>query len=246
MKKFIAVILSATTIFTCGTNVFADEVKAIQINQSMEIKNAKKNAITSPEQISSDNAQKVFINEKPVEIEEGIVVYENRVFLPVRELAEALGLSVDYNQQEKIVILDDGKIQLPVNQNKAVVNGNIVAVDNENVKIGTIVINDKTYLPLRFVSESLGYNVNYLQDKKEVYINTAQASDAVVLDTAQAVEAYKQIAEANKNIKNATSDINAKFEFNMSDDTNNMNMKMDMVGTTKMDIKDKVNMYSEY
>ena len=55
MKKFIAIILSATTIFTCSTSVFADDTRTIEITQSMEIKNAKKNTITSPQDLSTDN-----------------------------------------------------------------------------------------------------------------------------------------------------------------------------------------------
>ena len=159
MKKFIAIILSATTIFTCSTSVFADDTRTIEITQSMEIKNAKKNTITSPQDLSTDNSQKLFVNDQQVEIKDGSVVYENRLFLPVRELGQALGLEVGYVEKEKIVALDNGKIQLPVNQNKAVVDGNIVSIDKENDKVGTIVLNDKTYLPIRFVSESLRYKV---------------------------------------------------------------------------------------
>ena len=256
MKKFIAIILSATTIFTCSTSVFADDTRTIEITQSMEIKNAKKNTITSPQDLSTDNSQKIFVNDQQVEIKDGSVVYENRLFLPVRELGQALGLEVGYVEKEKIVALDNGKIQLPVNQNKAVVDGNIVSIDKENDKVGTIVLNDKTYLPIRFVSESLGYKVEYVSDKKEVYINTnttvttdtntqTQSSNTTQLDKNQAVEEYKKLSEANENVKNATVDTNAEMNFSMSDGTESLNMKMDMVGTIKMDISDKVNMYSE-
>lgn len=256
MKKFIAIILSATTIFTCSTSVFADDTRTIEITQSMEIKNAKKNTITSPQDLSTDNSQKLFVNDQQVEIKDGSVVYENRLFLPVRELGQALGLEVGYVEKEKIVALDNGKIQLPVNQNKAVVDGNIVSIDKENDKVGTIVLNDKTYLPIRFVSESLGYKVEYVSDKKEVYINTnttvttdtntqTQSSNTTQLDKNQAVEEYKKLSEANENVKNATVDTNAEMNFSMSDGTESLNMKMDMVGTIKMDISDKVNMYSE-
>ena len=252
MKKFIAIILSATTIFTCSTSVFADDTRTIEITQSMEIKNAKKNTITSPQDLSTDNSQKLFVNDKQIEIKDGSVVYENRLFLPVRELGQALGLEVGYVEKEKIVALDNGKIQLPVNQNKAVVDGNIVSIDKENDKVGTIVLNDRTYLPIRFVSESLGYEVEYVSDKKEVYINTNTTStntqtqtSNTTLDQTQAVEEYKKLSEANENVKNATVDTNAEMNFSMSDGTESLNMKMDMVGTIKMDISDKVNMYSE-
>ncbi len=253
MKKFIAIILSATTIFTCNTSVFADDTKTIEIAQSMEIKNAKKNTITSPQDASTDNSQKLFINDKQIEIKDGSIVYQDRLFLPVRELGEALGLEVEYVEKEKIVVLDNGKIQLPVNQNKAVVNGSILAIDKENDKVGTIVINNRTYLPLRFVSESLGYEVEYVSDSKEVYIksdtininNETQTTTTTVLDKSQALEEYKKLYETNQNIKNSTVDTNANINFNMSDGTDSINMKMNLVGTTKVDISDKVSMYFE-
>ena len=253
MKKFIAIILSATTIFSCSTSVFADQTKTIEITQAMEIKNAKKNRIQSPTEILADNNQKVFVNDKQVELKEGSIVYENRLYLPVREIGDALGLEVGYVSEQKIVALDGGKIQLPVNENKAVVNGQIVAIDKENDKVGTIVVKDKTYLPVRFISENLGYNVSYDASSKVTHIktgdntnnNTTQNEGVTKLDKAQAVEAYKQLSEASNNIKNATVDSTGKMNFTMSDGTNSLSMKMDILSTITMDIKDKVSMYME-
>ena len=253
MKKFIAIILSATTIFSCSTSVFADQTKTIEITQAMEIKEAKKNRIQSPTEILADNNQKVFVNDKQVELKEGSIVYENRLYLPVREIGDALGLEVGYVSEQKIVALDGGKIQLPVNENKAVVNGKIVAIDKENDKVGTIVVKDKTYLPVRFISENLGYNVSYDANSKVTHIktnanannNTTQSEGVTKLDKAQAVEAYKQLSEASNNIKNATIDTTGKMNFTMSDGTDSLSMKMDIVNTTTIDMKDKVSMYTE-
>ena len=164
-----------------------------------------------------------------------------------------MGLEVGYVEEQKIVTLNGGKIQLPINQNKAVVNGTILAVDKENDKVGTIVVKNKTYLPLRFISESLGYSVDYNSQNGQINIKTSatsnttekMATNETKLDKDKAVEAYKEIYKASANIKNATIDMNGDINFVMQEGQDKIGMKMNIVGTTSFDKADKVNMYSE-
>lgn len=253
MKKFIAVLLSATTIFTYSTSVFADQSKTIEISQSMEIKNAKKNRIEAPKNVLLDNTKSVFIDDKQIELKEGSIVYEDRIFLPIREISDALGLEVGYVEEQKIVTLNGGKIQLPINQNKAVVNGKILAIDKENDKVGTIVVKNKTYLPLRFISESIGYSVDYNSNSGQINIkasatsNTTEkmATNETKLDKDKAVEAYKEIYKVSENIKNATIDMNGDINFVMQEGQDKIDMKINISGTTSFDKADKVSMYSD-
>ncbi len=243
MKKFIAIVLSTITVMTSSTSVFADE-KDMSMTQIMQIKNVKKNRIYSPTQISLDKTKKIFINGSEIQAKEGTILYENRLFLPVREIGNYLGLDVNYLEKEKVVVLDNGKIKLPVNENKAVVNGEILSVDKENDKVGTIVVNSKTYLPLRFISESLGYNIEYNKENKEIHIDTKK-EDLIKLDKNQAVDAYNKIQEFSSNIKNFTLDLDGKVDTLISDGQDKLNMNMKINSISYSDIKDKYAMYTE-
>lgn len=250
MKKSIAILLSVFSISSFNVNVFAEEM-SIEFNKVIEIKEAKKNRIQLPINILPDDKQIIKVDDKQLELKDKPLVYENRLYLPVRDLGEALGIDIEYDNIQKVVSLDNGKILLPVNENKAVVNGQIVAIDKDNEKVGTISLNGKTYLPLSFIAENFTYSVHYEPNTKTTSISTtnsqsSQANNEIVkLDKNQAVEIYKQLSEVSENIKNATVDTIMKANVIMNDGTNNLSMNVDAQSTSFVDIKDKVNLYAE-
>ena len=133
MKKFIATILSSTMIFTAGTSVFANDVN---ITDALKIQANKTNLVREKSNVLvSNNIPNILVNGKELKINEGELLYENNKFIPIRELADTLGLKLDYIPESKIVVLDNGKIQLPIDNNKASVNGKIVSIDENNEKI---------------------------------------------------------------------------------------------------------------
>lgn len=244
MKKFIATILSSTMIFTAGTSVFANDVN---ITDALKIQANKTNLVREKSNVLvSNNIPNILVNGKELKINEGELLYENNKFIPIRELADTLGLKLDYIPESKIVVLDNGKIQLPIDNNKASVNGKIVSIDENNEKICTLIVNNKSYIPVNFVNNVLGYNVQYNEETQKVEENKEQSQNGVIqLNKSQALEAYKKISEVSQNIKNATIDMNGKIKLNMSDGTDNLDMIMDLTGTVMTDIGDKVQMYSK-
>lgn len=89
----------------------------------------------------------------------GIINKKNISFVPLRYLAERLDAEVKWVQKTKqITIIDDvtgGKVILNVGSNKAKVNGKVMNLPEAPFidKDGT------TYIPLRFIAESLGATV---------------------------------------------------------------------------------------
>jgi len=86
------------------------------------------------------------------------VLVDNRALVPIRAIAEQLGGDVSYDSSTGTVqILTAGSnVKLTLNSTTAEVNGNLVSLD-----VPAQIINDRTLVPLRFVGESLGANVNY-------------------------------------------------------------------------------------
>ena len=92
-----------------------------------------------------------------------------RTMMPVRFIAEGLKSEVEWNAEDRVVCINkgDNNIQLTIGSNIAIVN-------NESIKLDTeaIIHENRTYVPLRFVSEALGAEVDWDNKTKTVIINS--------------------------------------------------------------------------
>ena len=87
--------------------------------------------------------------------------------LPIRFIAEALGAKVEWIEEtETVKITADGiDITIKVGEEKTTVNGKEIALDSPS-----FIENDRTYLPLRFVSENLGATVEWNEAEQKVTV----------------------------------------------------------------------------
>lgn len=93
----------------------------------------------------------------------------NRTFVPLRFVAEALGSNVDWDssKQTAIVNKDDVTISMKIGSNRPEVNGSV-----KNIDAPARLMNGRTMVPLRFVSEVQGANVEWVGQERAVYITT--------------------------------------------------------------------------
>jgi len=98
------------------------------------------------------------------------VIVNNRTFIPIRALIETIGGSVKWNDQLRQVTIElpyrNTVIDLWIDKNWARITdsyGNVSwkQIDQGNSKIAPFIKNDRTYLPLRFIVETLGFKVNW-------------------------------------------------------------------------------------
>lgn len=108
------------------------------------------------------------IEGKLVQPEVPPVIQNNRTMVPIRVIAEGLGAKVDWNPATKqaIIMRENDRLILQVKSNQALVNGKKVTMDAPPV-----IVNDRMLLPLRFVGETLGCNVGWIQNAKTVVVN---------------------------------------------------------------------------
>lgn len=94
-------------------------------------------------------------------------IVNGRTMLPIRIIAEALGASVEWEGlEQKVLVLKDGmEIVITIDSDVALVNGDVI-----NLESSAFVENDRTYLPLRFISENLGADVNWNAETQTVTI----------------------------------------------------------------------------
>ena len=94
-------------------------------------------------------------------------IVNDRTMLPIRIVAESLGGTVTWNGELQRVTIQKGAdvILITIGADTAYVNGTAVKLD-----AAAFVENGRTYLPLRFVSETLGAQVAWNEAEKTVTI----------------------------------------------------------------------------
>ncbi|WP_342553415.1 copper amine oxidase N-terminal domain-containing protein [Paenibacillus sp. FSL R7-0652] len=107
----------------------------------------------------------------PEDEEYGAITVKNTTFVPLRYLSEQLDAEVKWSKgSNEIVVIDDitgDEIALTVGSPKAVVAGKEVTMV-ESAFVGK---NGKTYVPLRFMAESLGAEVEKEPDTGWIFID---------------------------------------------------------------------------
>lgn len=85
-------------------------------------------------------------------------IVNDRTMLPIRFIAEALGAKVDWIEESQTVKItaENIDISLVIGEDFATVNGEKIDLDSPS-----FIENDRTYLPIRFVSEKLGADVKW-------------------------------------------------------------------------------------
>lgn len=95
---------------------------------------------------------------------------DNRTFVPFRALGEALGAKVDYDQDAKTVTykLGSSEIVMSLGSKDYTVNGVKKTMD-----VAPFAKDNRTYVPVRFVGEGLGFTVTGLTNANGQYVAVA-------------------------------------------------------------------------
>lgn len=109
-----------------------------------------------------DNSE-YFVNGELLTMDVNPTIFESRTLLPIRYAAEPLGADVGWYQGDKRVTISLGEtvIDLWIGEGNALINGKTVPIDPDNSNVKPLVISGRTMLPLRFVAESLGCDVQW-------------------------------------------------------------------------------------
>lgn len=95
-------------------------------------------------------------------------IKDGRTMVPVRAISDAFGASTDWNGEKREVKITSGdkEILLTIDTPFVTLNGEKKTLDSSPVIVG-----ERTFVPLRFISEELSYNVNYVNATKQVIID---------------------------------------------------------------------------
>lgn len=110
---------------------------------------------------------KIYLNGSYVESEFQPIINEGRVLVPLRAIGEALDMSVEWNEQMGEITLQkrNTNLKLTIDSNMAIVNGQVVTLDTMPQ-----IIDNHTFVPLRFIGESLGLTVCWDDEAKSAIL----------------------------------------------------------------------------
>jgi len=117
-------------------------------------------------QIAPAQQINVVINGKVLDNASAVII-NGRVLVPYRAVGNALACDISWDNDTRTVKVKRNKtiLQLVVDSNTTYLNGKILTLD-----VPSKIINDRLYLPLRLVAESLGAKVLWEAPKSTVAI----------------------------------------------------------------------------
>ncbi|GED12674.1 copper amine oxidase N-terminal domain-containing protein [Aneurinibacillus migulanus] len=151
------------------------------IMTAIQNQNQKQN-VTTGDSVTVTPAPAKDKNEKPVKEKQGVVtvkingkimiadqkpiIINGRTVVPLRSIFEALGADIKWDNIKQTVhaVKDKNKVEVKIGDLTAVVNGKKVKLDQK-----AFMVNNRTMVPVRFVSEALGADVQW--DAKNLTIH---------------------------------------------------------------------------
>lgn len=120
------------------------------------------------------NGQEVaFTDQQPV-------IIGDRTLVPVRDVFEAMGFDVDWNEQASTVFLDRGNMSISIRIGEPTFSVAIVGPDMpighasiHPLDVPAQLIGGRTMLPLRALLEAVGYQLNWNEPTRTITITTA-------------------------------------------------------------------------
>lgn len=118
-------------------------------------------------------APQVYLNGAPLRTQIAPIQQKGRTLVPMRDIFESLGATVNYNSLNRSIAAQKGTtiVRLALGTRNATINNVPIKLD-----VPAQTYYGRTVVPLRFVSEALGANVSYNSGTRIVSINNGGAA----------------------------------------------------------------------
>jgi hypothetical protein len=114
------------------------------------------------------DAVRVYVEGEPVAFDQPPIIQGSRVLVPLRGIFEKMGATVEWRPTIRMVVAARGNtlVELTIGSRIAKVNERPITLD-----VPAMIILGRTLVPLRFISESLGAQVDWNASTRTVLIN---------------------------------------------------------------------------
>jgi len=112
-------------------------------------------------------SSEALVNGQAIQLDTPPQILQGRTVVPLRFISEAFGAKVEWIAETKEITiqLDERIIQLRIGSSEALVNGQAIQLDTPPQ-----ILQGRTVVPLRFISEAFGAKVEWIAETKEIAI----------------------------------------------------------------------------
>lgn len=155
------------------------------------------------------------VNDTEIEIDSVPIIINNHVLVPIRAVMEHMETKVEWNNKNQTISVYDSNniVHMTINSKIAYLNNKEYVLDSP-----PIIIDSRTFIPIRFISESLGFSVNWYESQNKIII-TSRNNENIDKNTENIskINSSENIIEKennnmiNINIRIGSSDFSAKL-----------------------------------
>lgn len=129
----------------------------------------------APQETTAANDINLVIDGESINISPPPVIQNDRTLVPARFVSEELGAEVEWNDENRTVYITKGNRTVLLRIDSRLVEYNI---DNEKTfnisDVAPKIIEDRTFVPLRLISNALGVAVSWDDSTRTVYVDSSQ------------------------------------------------------------------------
>lgn len=144
MKKLTALIIASVLLFA-SMGVFAEQIVTVTLDGT------------------------------PLEFDVPAQVIDDRTMVPMRKIFEALGADVQWDEKNEIIIATKNStlVMLKVGS-KVMLVADVLSGENKKTELDVppMIVDDRTLVPVRAISESLGINVEWVEETQTVVLTS--------------------------------------------------------------------------
>jgi len=111
---------------------------------------------------------RVISDDGQVEFDVNPQIVDNRTLVPMRAIFEEVGLEVEWDNESRTATgkNESTEISFTIDSDIAVVNTEL-----KNIDVSASIIGDRTMIPLRFLSENMGYNIEWVENSNLILMS---------------------------------------------------------------------------
>ncbi len=134
---------------------------------------------TEPE-VYAENSIKIVIDGKKVKTDVDPYITNDRTLVPIRVIAEELDSVVEWDNDNRAVHISKEDVHILLR-----IDSYLVEHTNDNETIYTMIdvapqiIEDRTFVPIRLISNALGVGIEWNNDERAVYIDSRDSSEVM-------------------------------------------------------------------
>lgn len=126
-----------------------------------------------PMVVAASNAVAVKINGEPVEFDVPAQIVEDRTMVPMRKIFETFSAEVAWIPEVQLILAGKGDLMIALQIGSPVMQvTNIMTLEERFIELDVppVIIGDRTLVPVRAISESLGMKVDWDEVTRTVLI----------------------------------------------------------------------------